>query len=163
MQPAQRRSHQSAGRTDRGAVAVEFALLMPLLAMFLFGIIQYGYGLFQYQAFASAMDDAAQVAGKGFDTCAFLGNTVTSRVQANGLDPADVSNVKIKWLSTDGAGALVPATGPTRLGTAELTASFAPLHFGIPLVPFPSQFTRTQQVLMANVNTAQYSLTGCIG
>lgn len=164
VQPARLPDRSAARAVDRGAVAVEFALLLPLLAMFLFGIIQYGYGLFQYQAFASAMNDASRLVAQGVSSCGFLTNTVTSAVSANGLNAGDVSGVKVKWLSTNGVGSLVPAANPLRSGTAAVTASFKPLQLGIPLVPFPSQFTKTQQAVISNVDPLQSTLNAaCIG
>ena len=51
--------------SDRGAAAVEFALVLPVLMLFLFGIIQYGYGLLQLQAFNSALSDASRTSLRG--------------------------------------------------------------------------------------------------
>ena len=164
VQPARLPDGQSDGRPDRGAVAVEFALLLPLLAMFLFGIMQYGYGLFQYQAFTSAMSDASHRVAMGVSSCTYLNNAVNSAVTDNGLDAGAVSGVKVKWLATSGVGTLVPSVMPLRSGTAEVTATFRPLNIGIPLVPFPSQFTRTQPVVISNVDPLQATLNpACLG
>ena len=137
--------------SERGAVAVEFALLMPLLAAFLFGIIQYGYGLFQYQAFSSAMNDASRVVATGVDGCTRLTGMVAGLVNANGLPvsaehPLDVS---LRWLGPDGATA---AAAPQRLGFAELTATYhEPLNFHVPLIPFPDRFTMSKQALIQDL------------
>ena len=52
-------------RTEDGAVALEFALILPVLLLFLFGVIQYGYGLFQLQSFSAALNEASRTASTG--------------------------------------------------------------------------------------------------
>lgn len=42
MRPFRRRTHGLRGRLDDGAAAVEFALVLPILVLILFGIIDYG-------------------------------------------------------------------------------------------------------------------------
>lgn len=48
--------------TERGAAAVEFALVMPLLLLLVFGIIQYGYILSFRQALSQAAAEGARAA-----------------------------------------------------------------------------------------------------
>jgi Flp pilus assembly protein TadG len=49
-------------RNERGAVAVEFALLLPLLIVLLFGIIAFGIALFRVVNYASAAREGARYA-----------------------------------------------------------------------------------------------------
>lgn len=51
-----------ARRTDRGAAAVEFALVLPILAALVFGIINFGYVLTVRQAVSQAADEGARAA-----------------------------------------------------------------------------------------------------
>lgn len=51
-----------ARRTDRGAAAVEFALVLPILAALVFGIINFGYVLTIRQAASQAADEGARAA-----------------------------------------------------------------------------------------------------
>ena len=148
MQAARRRPDQAA---ERGAVAVEFALLLPVLMLFLFGIIQYGYGLYQYQAFASALNDAGRASATGVGGCSQLGGVVAGLVSANGL-PVDADHhvdVDVRWL--DSTGTTVTGT-PQRLNYAELRGTYEnPLNLNIPLVPFPDRFTVSERVLQQGV------------
>lgn len=49
-------------RTPRGAAAVEFALIMPILLLLVFGIISYGYMLSFRQAISQAAAEGARAA-----------------------------------------------------------------------------------------------------
>lgn len=49
-------------RSERGAVAVEFALLLPLLVVILFGIIAFGIALFRVVNYVSAAREGARYA-----------------------------------------------------------------------------------------------------
>ncbi|HEY6532018.1 MAG TPA: TadE/TadG family type IV pilus assembly protein [Acidimicrobiales bacterium] len=58
---------------DDGAVLVEFALVMPVLFLLLFGVIEFGINLNDYQAVRQAARDAARsavVADYGTGSCA---------------------------------------------------------------------------------------------
>jgi Flp pilus assembly protein TadG len=140
---------------DSGSVAVEFALLLPLLMMFLFGIIQYGYGLFQLQAITSAVSEATQQATTGISDCDLFSDTVETLAEGNGLNPEDVTHVKVQWLTATGADA--PAPDP--LGLVTVTATFTPFKIGIPFVPFPDTITRSQTGSMQNI--LALDLPGC--
>lgn len=49
-------------RADRGAAAVEFALVVPLFLLIVFGIIDYGYMLSFRQSISQAASEAARAA-----------------------------------------------------------------------------------------------------
>ena len=56
------RNHVEARRADRGAAAVEFALVVPLLLLLLFGIISYGVMLSFRQTMSQAATEGARAA-----------------------------------------------------------------------------------------------------
>jgi len=53
------RVHSRVG-SDDGASAVEFAIVLPLLVVLLFGIIQYGYTFFEYIQVAQSAREAVR-------------------------------------------------------------------------------------------------------
>lgn len=53
---------------DQGAAAIEFALVLIVLVMFLTGIIQFGYTFFQYLEISHAAREGARWAALGFAT-----------------------------------------------------------------------------------------------
>lgn len=57
-----RAGKRSRDRADRGAAAVEFALIMPILLLLVFGIISYGYMLSFRQAISQAAAEGARAA-----------------------------------------------------------------------------------------------------
>lgn len=65
-------------RAQRGAAAVEFALIMPLLLILVFGIISYGYMLSFRQAISQAAAEGARAAAVSQQTS----NQVTDATRA---------------------------------------------------------------------------------
>lgn len=57
-----RARRRSGDRAERGAAAVEFALIMPILLLLVFGIISYGYMLSFRQAVSQAAAEGARAA-----------------------------------------------------------------------------------------------------
>jgi Flp pilus assembly protein TadG len=57
-----RRRHGRHGRSERGAAAVEFALIVPVLLVLTFGIISYGFMLTVRQSVSQAADEGARAA-----------------------------------------------------------------------------------------------------
>lgn len=51
-----------------GATAVEFALVVPVLLVFLFGFLDYGYWIYLRSTAAGALEGAARSAGVGGPT-----------------------------------------------------------------------------------------------
>ncbi len=47
-------------RRDRGAAAVEFALVLPILIMLLLGVIEFGYAMFVQSTIAGAAREGAR-------------------------------------------------------------------------------------------------------
>ena len=145
---------QRSSASDAGASAVEFALVVPLLLMVLLGVIQYGFGLYQLQSFTSVVNDASKIAGTGLTSCIDFRNAVNAMADDNGIDSSSITSVNVSWLSQDPVShAYSTASQATRLGLARVTATFTPFHLAAPLVPFPSQVTRTQTAPVSDLGT----------
>lgn len=76
---SERVSGQDSDRGERGAGVVEFALILPLLMMLVFGVVQFGLLLNRQQALHAAAREGARVAA--------LPATSTSDIQ-NRIDEA---------------------------------------------------------------------------
>lgn len=107
---------------DRGAAAVEFALLLPLLLLLVFGIIDFGRALNAQITLTQAAREGARLAA--------LGQTgqVTTRVQAAAQPLSGVSV----------ATAACPAT-PTPTSQTTVTANYT-FTFATPLGPIAGLF-----------------------
>jgi Flp pilus assembly protein TadG len=81
-----KRRQAATHRRDRGATAVEFALLLPVLLLLLFGIIDFGRAL-------NAQITLTQAAREGARLAALGQTNVVSRTQAaaTGLSPVTVT------------------------------------------------------------------------
>ena len=76
---------------DRGAVAVEFALLLPMLLLLVFGIIDFGRALNAQITLTQAAREGARLASLG-DSTATNGPVVTGTENAaTGLSPIKVT------------------------------------------------------------------------
>ncbi len=71
------RGRPAAGRDDRGAAALEFALVLPILIVLVFGIISFGYML----SFRQAMSQAAAEGGRAAAVKP-AGTSTTDRITA---------------------------------------------------------------------------------
>src|SRR5262245_45091121 len=115
-----RRSHR---RKQRGAVAVEFALVLPLLLVLVLGMMDYGWYFYCSLSSTNAAREAARA-----------GTTVP------GGDGARARTTAIDYLSSAGLGkqpvsvTVSVAAGPTTV-TVDVNMHFAPL---VGFVPLPS-------------------------
>jgi Flp pilus assembly protein TadG len=71
-------------RDSDGAVAVEFALIMPILFMIVFGIIEFGYMLNRDMIVGNASRDGARVASLN-GTYAEICSSVKNELSASGI------------------------------------------------------------------------------
>jgi Flp pilus assembly protein TadG len=111
---------------ERGAVAVEFALIMPVLLMILFGTIQFGKVWSQYQVFQGAAREGARCAAvkaAGFADCSIQGEIDEA---AGAYTPAASASVTV-----DGAAAPAGCTDAVR-GQNVKVAWIQPLDIDIP-------------------------------
>jgi Flp pilus assembly protein TadG len=99
-----RRRHAASDSRDRGSVAVEFALLLPVLLLLIFGIIDFGRAINDQITLTQAAREGARLASLGYSTSA-----VTTRAQsaATGLSP--VPTVTVTTACPTGAGTGVDA------------------------------------------------------
>ena len=85
----------AAGHREKGAVAVEFALVLPILSMFLFGIITFGLAYSDHLALTNTVREAARF-GASTDNTAAWGNAVLTRTKSlyfNANSPLNDSQV----------------------------------------------------------------------
>lgn len=111
-----RRRWLARGR-DRGAVAVEMALVTPILVMLVFGIIQFGIVFAQKLALSNAAREAARAGTVAVNdsarlTCQDIANQVKSTVGTVGLNTSNVT-VTIKKADGSGGTAIVVCSGKT--------------------------------------------------
>jgi Flp pilus assembly pilin Flp len=110
-------------RGEDGAAAVEFALLLPLLVLLLFGIIQFGAAFNARIRATNAAREAARLAVVGIDDWGDIGRGSFWQVVQ---DDAGLGTITNCTLSTEDV-----------LGGA-LTVSFNyPLNLAIPFMPNP--------------------------
>jgi Flp pilus assembly protein TadG len=81
-------------RSESGAAAVEFALLLPVLMMILFGIIEFGFALYQQAILTNASREGARlgiVQSVPAITTAQINATIDTYLAPTGINPANVT------------------------------------------------------------------------
>jgi Flp pilus assembly pilin Flp len=111
------------GRGEEGAAAVEFALLLPLLVLLLFGMIQFGAAFNTRIQATNAAREAARLAVVGIDDWSDVGGIPFWQLVREEAGLGTITNCT---LSTDNV------VG----GTITVTFDF-PLNLVIPFVPSP--------------------------
>jgi Flp pilus assembly protein TadG len=86
-----RRTRRS--RRQDGASAVELALLFPVLAIFLFGIIEFGVAFLQVQSIRTGVREGGRVAAVGAQVSATQQKTVQASVGS--IPSGQASNVQV--------------------------------------------------------------------
>lgn len=87
-------------RNERGQTMVEFALVLPILALLLFGVIQFGIAFNNYITITDAARAAARKAAVSREAADPVGAaTAEAKVSAENLDPTqlDVSVSPAPW------------------------------------------------------------------
>lgn len=134
---------------DTGAAAVEFALVLPLLFVILFGIIEFGFGLFQLQAAQASVREAARGIALGVDDCGDVEALVDNAVQNNGLG-VDPDQIGLTLRITPPPGSPVTPPNPERGDSAVLTITYQPT-LDFPMIPFPDSITRRSGTTLEDV------------
>lgn len=136
VRPTGRRLHG-----DRGAAAVEFALVSVLLLLLLFGIIGFGLALYRQQAASHAAREGARLAavgvgaGRPLATCAAFAGEVESRGEG-----AVVSGVSLEVTEASGNATL----GIGDVVTVSVTHTIDLSIVGALMPGIPSTITLTQ-------------------
>ncbi len=89
-------------RGERGAVAVEFALIVPLLMLLVFGIMEFGYMLNRDTVVSNASRDGARVASLGGQYTEIM-TSITQELAQSGIPTtAPATVITIDCLKPDG-------------------------------------------------------------
>lgn len=112
-------------RDERGAAVVEFAIVLPVLVMLIFGIIEFGRGYNAKIELTSAVREGARAAALGNDPVA------ATRNAASGLT---TSSIVVTTLDKNGVPTSTPCPAtPTATDNATVKATY-PFSYDIPLV-----------------------------
>jgi Flp pilus assembly protein TadG len=131
-------------RGQRGAAAVEFALVLLPLVYLVFGMIQYGWYFYAMQSGSSAVGNAARQVAVG--NCQNVGQ-VQAMLKKN-LGPAttaqnagQITPTTLTFTKADGTSASVATYG----GSVTVKATFPTFDLNFPLIPVPNNgnVTRT--------------------
>ena len=76
------------GHEERGAAAVEFALVLPILLLIVFGLIQYGWLFYQVQETSYAVREGARVAAVGTQNTAGVQALVIGKIPSASTTPS---------------------------------------------------------------------------
>lgn len=102
-------------RADRGQSLVEFALLVPILILLIFGLFDFGRAIYAYNAVSNAAREGARIAI--VDQGPTSGVSLAAQEAANqatslGLNPADANQVRVQYQKPDLTGICpTPAIG----------------------------------------------------
>jgi Flp pilus assembly protein TadG len=124
-------------REQRGASAVEFALVVTPLLILFFGMVQYGMYFYSAQVGSHVANGAARQLSVG--NCQG-GGALQSYVD-NNLGAASTSSATITttWKNVDGTSPASPQAQKVTIGgTVKVTISFQTLNMHFPFVPFLS-------------------------
>ena len=149
VSPGARKRSRSENRTDAGAAAIEFALVVPILLMVVFAIIEFGFAFAQSAALANGArqgarygvvnllathtcgDIIAQVRA-GAATVGMAQKDVAVAVQLNGAPP--LSGCSVGTGQATPTSTTTPCSDPSNglNNTLNVTATYA-THINIPL------------------------------
>jgi len=76
----------SGSRRERGAVAAEFAVILPILILLIFGIVQLGLAFQRFEAVNAAAREGARVASLPTSSSADVCTRVTSALSGTTFD-----------------------------------------------------------------------------
>jgi Flp pilus assembly protein TadG len=116
------------GHSERGASAVEFALVLPLLILFLFGIMQFGFILAANQGLEAAAREGGRLAA--------VGREVTRGEVIQAVRGATVPFVDPASIAVATGNACPPAVDDGAESEITVTASVSGSDYGVELLTF---------------------------
>jgi Flp pilus assembly protein TadG len=129
---------RSRRKGERAAVVVEFALVMPIFLILVFGVIQYGLYFFAMQSGANAVGEVVRRMSVGdcqssSSAQALMYNRLGSATSASSASGVTVTP---SYTKADGT---TSASSPGEIGgTVKLTATFPTVNLHFPFVPIPN-------------------------
>ncbi len=142
VRPFRARRDARGDRRDRGAAAVEFALVLPILLLIVFALIQYGLYFYSAQTGSNTANAATRQLSVGnCQTSGSLQTFVDDRLGAASTGSATVTPV-----FRDIDGATSTAADVEVGGTVELTIEFPTVNLNFPFVPFLDDATVSRTV-----------------
>ncbi len=138
-----RRARVLAG-SERGAAAVEFALIAPLLIILVFGIISYGYMLSFRQGMSQGASEGARagaVWAAAYQTTQDAARIAAATTQINNA----LTSYGVSCSSGAVCAVTIGACGTAKCVTVKVSYPYAaePLTPSFPLVPLPDTLTYT--------------------
>ena len=123
-------------RSEKGQAVTEFAVVLPILAVLLFGIIQFGVAFKDYLSLTDAVRAGARKAAVSRNLSDPVGATRTAvRTAASDLDPAKLPDPGVASSWQPGTDVKVSAQYPFRISL-----------FGIPVVSGNLKSSTTERV-----------------
>jgi len=146
-------------RNARGAAAVEFALIVPILLVLVFGMIQYGWYFFAMQSGTSATSDAVRRLSVGdCQNSVELKALIADRL---GAAKTSSSVVVATPTFTSAASGHPTVAAPGEIGGGvTLQVQFDTANFHFPFIPVPDDGTVTRTIF-ARVEDTTASAGGC--
>lgn len=131
---------------DRGASAVEFALVLIPLLVIVFGLIQYGLYFWAAQTGSNTVNVAArQLTVGNCDTNAELVTLVQNRLGATAVGTPTVTRT---YYDINGATVLGPLASNAKVGgTVKVEIAFDTIDLNFPFVPFLDDAKVSRQVV----------------
>jgi Flp pilus assembly protein TadG len=130
-------------RTEDGAAAIEFALVLPILLLLVFGIIEFGFALYNKEVITNASREGARygiIAGDPRPTTAQIQSVVTTYLSKMPLVGWNASKATVSVTGAQGA------SGSDLTVTINYQYSFLVLQNLIP--GFNKSITLNAQTLM---------------
>lgn len=139
---------------EHGAVAVEFALVLPFLLLIVFGSIQYGIYFWADQGGSDAARKAARLAAVGeYTDCTSFRNSIREDLEPLGdEDAAEINrtyqtDAGVKRTAADGSDVLIG-------DYAVVSVEFKTYDFNFPFLPFiqDGEVSSTAKARVENLN-----------
>jgi len=124
-------------REQRGASAVEFALVVTPLMILFFGMVQYGMYFYSAQVGSHVANATARQLSVG--NCQGAGALQTYVDNSLGAAKTSSATISTTWKNVDGTTPASPAAQNVTVGgSVKVTISFDTLNMNFPFVPFLS-------------------------